>query len=394
MFLSLVIFLTLFHDYYPLILLFAGAYVSFNKSDDLMESGGRLVLKGYGSISSVRKFRDEVRQLLNESRFLSLGRLRSRSSAYFMQNASCIFVQRQMRKDIHLMLIRYFGPSQVIHTAKDRKVPVPCLLSGTATNESSELADASPWREYFVAEMQNKIMAQLSPMMNHNDMKLFNSSVTSSEHILVDTLSFQAKFGVFYIIGAESSLESTNGKIPLFHLEEAINRCNNRKRFVRSELSTKDKEDYKPIKMVNLSKSTDASNEISQALVKSTRSTNMKTSKNENRKKKIGSSFYPGAVNIYQYQDRINGEKWNQQEDLLISSGSVSKALPSIPRFDQASTTNDITALFSNHFDQLVSVLMSCGFEPYESSSDQRYKYKVTFPCHHRTLCMSFWMIN
>jgi hypothetical protein len=55
-----------------------------------------LTIVGHGSIPNVRKLRDLVNELIRDCKLAHMGNLKGRSSAYFMENSTCIFVRAQM----------------------------------------------------------------------------------------------------------------------------------------------------------------------------------------------------------------------------------------------------------------------------------------------------------
>lgn len=355
--------------------------------------------------------------MIQECRFVHVDCLRSCNALYIMQNATCFFVHGNFRKDFVLMFTPYFGPCQWQHRGKD--VRVPCVFQGrqgsatSATSVSKSASKASAdeetsstsiadtldgnWRKYFISEMQDKIVGQLGPARGRSEQ---SDGVAAS-------LQFSAHFGVFYVMGSESALESTNGKISLSDLEGAVARNKSRKFFQRREFESKIStgtedgggcgveggvgEQSNRIKMTQL-KSRNSGPDMRR--IQGSESREKLVSRMKRRaQKNIHSGFFPGIFNLGHFISSTSSgagpSAASQVAPALLSGGatafrpqlqrgfpgSPADKLPAAANDDGKESTpwqNDLTV-----HDRLCTVLAKCGFEHQRTSTAA--EYKVTF---------------
>lgn len=164
-----------------------------------LKAGGGLQLLGNGSIESVRKLRDRVRQLIR-TRLSSMGIPRSRAAAYFMEGSTCVYCVDDHRRNMMLKLEYYHGEKNFTHASK--ALFVPFTVSAGQPDGFSQ--------HHFVSSFKERLHTQLAglnePRHSH----------------LRESLYLSVHFGVFYIMNANEYLEAKGGKISVEDLQEAM----------------------------------------------------------------------------------------------------------------------------------------------------------------------------
>jgi hypothetical protein len=182
----------------------------------LEEVEDRLLVQANGTPNQVRKLRNEIMELIRDVRVSLAGNLQRRSSAYFMNNATCCFVVGCNDKGAMLTFEDYFGPSQLQHRRMHRSVPY--LLTPISLTSSPDI-----WNSYFKTVLSQKIFTQLRCLMSGAQ---FNT--------LADSLSLNVRFGAFYLTHVDSALRDINMKMSIADLEDAISKNNTaRKKYNR-----------------------------------------------------------------------------------------------------------------------------------------------------------------
>ena len=172
--------------------LVTGAEVNLQMKD------ARVLVSANGSRLQLRKLREELRRLLRVGH--SIGHLRHRVSAYFMEGSTNLFMLGITSASGSLKFEVYKEGCQRIHAFHDRSQVEPLHGSDSEYEQSS-------WTRYFIFEFQKRSFLQLEALRGHPN---------------ASTLWMSVHFGNFYAMNAVAAVSGRLGALSLGELETAI----------------------------------------------------------------------------------------------------------------------------------------------------------------------------
>ena len=238
----------------------SGAAVNLQRKDE------RVLVIANGSRLQLRKLNEELRRLVRLGH--SIGHLRHRVSAYFMEGSTQLFMLGIASANAGLKFDVYKGGYQRIHAFHSRSLVEPLHVS----DSQSELP---PWTRFFTFNFQRKIFSQLETLRNHYQ-------------TISSTLWLSVHFGNFYVMNATNALSNRLGALSLGELETAIsaNRRSRRRLEGRDGWNQKDIDRQRECTEMKKASITPAAGEV-------TLTKDSSNFRQKRRNMKISSSFYP-----------------------------------------------------------------------------------------------------
>ena len=167
----------------------SGAKVSLQMKE------ARVQLLAHGSRLQLRKLREELRQLFRVGN--SIGRLRWRMSAYFMEGSTFLAIRGMTSREVSLKFEPYKGGCQRCHSFQERSQVVPLR----------EIELKPSWQTDFIADFQIKVLLQLQGLRGQPR---------------AETLLMTVHFGNFYVANVHSAIDGRLGSMSVGELETAI----------------------------------------------------------------------------------------------------------------------------------------------------------------------------